>query len=35
MKNAKIVHRLDRLTEGLVILAKNLEIVKKFEKYFS
>lgn len=34
-KNAKIVHRLDRLTEGLVILAKTLEVVKKFERYFS
>lgn len=32
-KNAIIVHRLDRLTEGLVILAKNKEIARLFEGY--
>jgi 23S rRNA pseudouridine1911/1915/1917 synthase len=32
--NGIIVHRLDRLTEGLVILARNLDIARKFEKYF-
>ena len=29
-----VVHRLDRLTEGLVILARNIDIARKFEKYF-
>lgn len=33
-KNAIVVHRLDRLTEGLVILAKSKEIAKEFEKIF-
>lgn len=33
-KNAIVVHRLDRLTEGLVVLAKNKDIAKKFEEYF-
>ena len=33
-KNAIVVHRLDRLTEGLVILARNKDIARKFEKYF-
>ena len=33
-KNAIVVHRLDRLTEGLVILAKTKEIARKFEQYF-
>ena len=32
--NATVVHRLDRLTEGLVILAKSKEIARKFELYF-
>ena len=32
--NAVVVHRLDRLTEGLVILARNKNIAKKFEEYF-
>ena len=32
--NAIVVHRLDRLTEGIVILAKNKEIAVKFEKIF-
>lgn len=32
--NAIVVHRLDRLTEGLVILARKKEIAIKFEKYF-
>ena len=32
--NAIVVHRLDRLTEGLVILAKSKEIARKFELYF-
>lgn len=32
--NAIVVHRLDRLTEGLVILARNKDIAKKFERYF-
>lgn len=32
--NAIVVHRLDRLTEGLVILARNKNIAKKFETYF-
>jgi 23S rRNA pseudouridine955/2504/2580 synthase len=32
--NGIIVHRLDRLTEGLVILARNTDIARKFEKYF-
>ena len=33
-KNAIVVHRLDRLTEGIVILARSKEIAKKFEEYF-
>lgn len=33
-KNAIVVHRLDRLTEGIVILARNKEIAVKFERYF-
>ena len=33
-ENAIVVHRLDRLTEGIVILAKNKEIARKFEEYF-
>ncbi len=33
-KNAIVVHRLDRLTEGLVILAKTKEIASEFEKIF-
>lgn len=33
-KNAIVVHRLDRLTEGLVILAKNKDIAREFEKIF-
>lgn len=32
--NAIVVHRLDRLTEGLVILARSKEVAIKFEKYF-
>lgn len=32
--NAIVVHRLDRLTEGLVILARNKDIARKFEGYF-
>lgn len=32
--NAIVVHRLDRQTEGLVILARNKNIAKKFEEYF-
>lgn len=31
-KNATIVHRLDRLTEGLIILSKNLDTTKLLEK---
>lgn len=33
-KNAIVVHRLDRLTEGIVILARNKEIATEFEKIF-
>lgn len=33
-KSAVVVHRLDRLTEGLVILAKGKPIASKFEKIF-
>lgn len=33
-KNAIVVHRLDRLTEGLVILAKSKEIAREFEEIF-
>lgn len=33
-ENAIVVHRLDRLTEGIVILAKSKEIASKFEKIF-
>lgn len=33
-KNVVVVHRLDRLTEGLVILAKGKEVACKFEKIF-
>jgi len=33
-KNAIVIHRLDRLTEGLVILARSKAIAKKFEEYF-
>ncbi|MBQ7351798.1 MAG: RluA family pseudouridine synthase [Clostridia bacterium] len=33
-KNAIVVHRLDRLTEGLVILARNKNIAKLFEEIF-
>ncbi len=33
-KPAIVVHRLDRLTEGIVILAKNKAIATKFEKIF-
>ena len=33
-KNAIVVHRLDRLTEGIVVLARNKNIAKKFEEYF-
>ena len=32
--SAIVVHRLDRLTEGIVILAKSKEIAVKFEKIF-
>ena len=32
--SAIVVHRLDRLTEGIVILAKNKEVAIKFEKIF-
>lgn len=32
--NAIVVHRLDRLTEGLVILAKSKEIASEFEQIF-
>ena len=31
---AIVVHRLDRLTEGIVILARNKDIARKFEIYF-
>lgn len=31
-KNAKVVHRLDRLTEGLLVLSKNLDTTKLLEK---
>lgn len=33
-KNAVVVHRLDRLTEGLVILAKGKLVASKFERIF-
>ncbi|MGN0961471.1 MAG: pseudouridine synthase [Christensenellales bacterium] len=33
-ENAIVVHRLDRLTEGLVVIARNKEIARKFEEYF-
>ena len=33
-KSAIVVHRLDRLTEGIVILARNKDIATKFEKIF-
>lgn len=33
-KNAIVIHRLDRLTEGLVILARSKNIAKKFEEHF-
>ena len=33
-KNAIVVHRLDRLTEGLVILAKITDVAREFEKIF-
>lgn len=33
-ENAIVVHRLDRMTEGLVILAKTKDVAKKFEEYF-
>ena len=33
-KNAICIHRLDRLTEGLVILARSKQIAQKFETYF-
>lgn len=33
-KNAIVVHRLDRLTDGIVILARNTEMARKFETYF-
>lgn len=29
-----IIHRLDRLTEGLVVMARKIDIARKFEKYF-
>lgn len=32
--NAIVVHRLDRLTEGIVILARTKDIARKFEMYF-
>lgn len=32
--NGIIVHRLDRLTEGIVVLARNVDIARKFESYF-
>lgn len=32
--NAIVIHRLDRLTEGLVILARSKDIAKQFEEYF-
>lgn len=32
--SAIVVHRLDRLTEGIVVLAKSKEIATKFEKIF-
>ena len=33
-KSAIVVHRLDRLTEGIVILARNKSVATKFEKIF-
>lgn len=33
-ENAIVIHRLDRLTEGLVILARNKDIAKEFENIF-
>lgn len=33
-KNAIVIHRLDRLTEGLVILAKSKDIAREFEVIF-
>lgn len=33
-KSAIVVHRLDRLTEGLVLLARNKETAQKFERIF-
>jgi 23S rRNA pseudouridine955/2504/2580 synthase len=33
-KNAIVIHRLDRLTEGIVILAKNKQVAKDFESFF-
>jgi len=33
-KNAIVIHRLDRLTEGIVILAKNKQVAKDFERFF-
>ena len=33
-QNTIVVHRLDRLTEGIVILAKSKDIARKFEEYF-
>lgn len=32
--NAIVIHRLDRLTEGLVVLARTKDVAKKFEEYF-
>lgn len=32
--NGIIVHRLDRMTEGIVILARSVDIARKFESYF-
>ena len=33
-KSAIVVHRLDRLTEGIVVLARSKEVASKFEKIF-
>lgn len=33
-KSAIVVHRLDRLTEGIVVLARSKEVATKFEKIF-
>ena len=33
-KNAIVIHRLDRLTEGIVILARSTDVARDFEKFF-